>query len=190
MSRYIFASLGFRNEIIREQLQEKLDTSKRVLIIPCAASNEELTAKVEKEALCKSGFEQSKVYAFDTAKPKKYSGIFFDYIYVPGGNQYKLLSEIREYGIDKKIIIPCLEKGAAYIGISAGAYVAAQDMRYCLLLEQNDKYPLDDYTALGLIDFNVICHYNKYERETSDQVKETSGEKDIITINDDTVIEF
>lgn len=81
---------------------------------------------------------------------------FFDYIYVPGGNQYKLLSKIREYEIDKKIIIPCLEKGAAYIGISAGAYVAAQDMRYCLLLEPNDNYPLDDYTALGLVDFNVI----------------------------------
>lgn len=77
MCRYIFASLGFRNEIIREQLREKLDTSKRVLIIPCAASNEELTAKIEKEALCKAEFEQSKVYAFDTAKPNKYSGIFF-----------------------------------------------------------------------------------------------------------------
>lgn len=133
MSRYIFASLGFRNEIIREQLQEKLDTSKRVLIIPCAASNEELTAKVEKEALCKSRFEQSKIYAFDKTKPNMYPGIFCDYIYVPGGNQYKLLSEIREYEIDKKIILPCLKKGAAYIGISAGAYVATEDMRYCII---------------------------------------------------------
>ena len=190
MSRYIFASLGVRNDNIREKLRGKLDTSKRVLIIPCAASNEELTAKVEKEALCKAGFEQSKIYAFDTTKPNMYSGLFFDYIYVPGGNQYKLLSEIRAYEIDKKIIMPCLEKGAVYVGISAGAYVAAQDMSYCLLLEQNARYPLDDYAALGLIDFNVICHYNKYEREISDQVKEKSGEKDIITINDDTVIEF
>ena len=104
MSRYIFASLGVRNEIIREKLREKLDTSKRVIIIPCAASSEELTAKFEKEALCKSGFEQSKVYTFDTTKPNKYSGILFDYIYVPGGNQYKLLSEIREFEIDKYFI--------------------------------------------------------------------------------------
>lgn len=190
MSRYIFASLGVRNEIIREQLREKLDTSKRVLIIPCAASNEELTAKVEKEALCKSGFEQSKVYAFDTTKLNMYSGIFFDYIYVPGGNQYKLLSEIREYDIAKKIILPCLEKGAVYIGISAGAYVATEDIRYCLLFEPNDKYPLDNYAALGLVDFNVICHYNKYSSEIYNQLKEKSDGKEVITINDDMVIEF
>lgn len=190
MSRYIFASLGVRNELIREKLREKLDTSKRVLIIPCAASNEELTAKVEKEAFCKSGFEQSKIYAFDTAKPNKYSGIFFDYIYIPGGDQYKLLSEIKEHEIDKKIIIPCLEKGATYIGISAGAYVAAQDMRYCLLLEPNDRYPLDDYIALGLVDCNVICHYDKYGSDIYNHVKEASGGKDIITIDDDMVVEF
>lgn len=110
MSRFIFASMGVRNDIIREKLSSKLDTSKRVLIIPCAASNEELTAKAEKEAFCKLGFDRDKIYAFDITKPNKYFGICFDYIYVPGGNQYKLLSEIREHEIDKKIIIPCLEK--------------------------------------------------------------------------------
>ena len=58
MSRFIFASMGVRN-IIREKLSSNLDTTKRVLIIPCAASNEELTAKAEKEAFCKLGFDQN-----------------------------------------------------------------------------------------------------------------------------------
>ena len=34
MSRFIFASMGVRNDIIREKLSSKLDTSKHVLIIP------------------------------------------------------------------------------------------------------------------------------------------------------------
>lgn len=62
-------------------------------------------------------------------------------------------------------------------GISAGAYVATENMHYCLLFEKNDKYPLDDYSALGLVEFNIICHYNKYGNEICDQVKETSEEK-------------
>lgn len=162
MSGFIFASMGVRNDIIREKLSSKLDTSKRVLIIPCAASNEELTAKTEKEAFGKLGFDRNKIYAFDITKPNKYFGIRFDYIYIPGGNQYKLLSEIREHEIDKKIIMPCLEKGAAYIGIS----------------------------ALGLVEFNIICHYNNYGNEIYDQVKARSDSKKVITIEDDMIFEF
>lgn len=85
-------------------------TLKRVLIIPCAASNEELTAKVEKETFCKLGFDRNKIYAFDITKPNKYSIILFDYIYVSGGNQYKLLSALSKHEINNKIIIPCLKK--------------------------------------------------------------------------------
>ncbi len=59
MSRFIFSSMGVRNDIISEKLSSKLDTSKRVLIIPCAASNQELTANAEKEAFCKLGFDQN-----------------------------------------------------------------------------------------------------------------------------------
>lgn len=168
----------------------KWSVTKRVLIIPCAASNEELTAKTEKEAFGKLGFDRNKIYAFDITKPNKYFGIRFDYIYIPGGNQYKLLSEIREHEIDKKIIMPCLEKGAAYIGISAGAYVATENMHYCLLFEPNDKYPLDDYSALGLVEFNIICHYNKYGNEIYNQVKEKFDSKEVITIEDDMIFEF
>lgn len=189
MSRFIFASMGVRNDIIREKLSSKLDTSKRVLIIPCAASNEELTAKTEKEAFGKLGFDRNKIYAFDITNPNKYFGIRFDYIYIPGGNQYKLLSEIREHEIDKKIIMPCLEKGAAYIGISAGAYAATENMHYCLLFEPNDKYHLDDYSALGLVEFNIICHYNNYGNEIYDRVKERSDSKEVITIEDDMIFE-
>lgn len=110
MSRFIFASMGVRNDIIREKLSSKLDTSKRVLIIPCAASNEELTAKAEKEAFCKLGFDRNKIYAFDITKPNKYFGICFDYTYVTGRKQYKLLSALSKHEINKKIIIPCLKK--------------------------------------------------------------------------------
>ncbi len=56
-------------------------------------------------------------------------------------------------------------------------------------LSQNDKYPLDDYSALGLVEFNIICHYNKYGNEIYDQVKERSDSKEVITIEDDMIFE-
>lgn len=111
MSRYIFASLGVRNEIIRKKLRGKLDTSKRVLIIPCAASNEDLTAKVEKEALCKSGFEKSKVYTFDTTKPNMHSGIFFDYIYVPGAISISCYRKSESMKLLRRSFCHVLKKG-------------------------------------------------------------------------------
>lgn len=80
-------------------------------------------------------------------------------IHVEGGNTFYLLKVIRETGFGEVLKI-LLDKGLAYVGSSAGAYVM------CPTIEVSDwdetgrnRFGITDFTALGYVPFSLKVHY-------------------------------
>lgn len=82
-----------------------------------------------------------------------------DAIYVKGGNCFYLLNAMRKSGFDK-IVNKLLNKGAIYVGESAGAYVACPTIEMAHWKHQDrDIVGLSDLTGLGIVPFLVSAHY-------------------------------
>ena len=85
-----------------------------------------------------------------------------DYIYVSGGNTFYLLQELQRTGADK-LIIEEVNKGKLYIGESAGAIIASNNIEYAKGMDSVKKAPnLQDYNALGLVEFYPLPHFNSF----------------------------
>lgn len=82
-----------------------------------------------------------------------------DFIYITGGNTFYLLQELKRTGADK-LIKTEINSGKLYIGESAGAIVASPNIEYAKAMDTIKKAPdLENYEALGLVDFYTVPHY-------------------------------
>ncbi len=88
-----------------------------------------------------------------------------DIIYVQGGNTFYLLKCIKESGFEK-VAREMLERGAIYIGVSAGSYVACPTIEMAEWKHQDKNFVgLIDLTAMNLVPFLVVAHYRPEYRE-------------------------
>lgn len=161
----MFSSFGFRSQIMREKFskiipQGRALKEKNCLIIPYAGFNTERTIELEKCGLIEFGFDKEKIIS---AKDDMLTNPSFvpDYIYVPGGDPFKLLSEIRKRKLYSRIRRLVLTNKTSYIGVSAGAYIASKSIEYVKQLEDDD-YEENEYRALGLVSNPIICHSDHY----------------------------
>jgi len=91
-------------------------------------------------------------------------------IYVDGGNTFYLQRHILESSF-WKVIDPYLEKGCLYVGASAGAIVACNNIRTALWKGWDDPsvagkdFEWNDQTLSGrkLQDYSIFMHYNEAE---------------------------
>lgn len=151
----ILTSYGFRVPVVAEKLRRLVETkNKTVLVVPFAAFNNESCAKREKEGLTEFGFEAESIFVYDKENPENNKKA--DYVYVPGGNTFKLLYEMKQCGAIE-VIRDMVKSGSTYIGASAGAEAATVDIEYVTALEDNN-YQFDDYRALGFTDDIIIPH--------------------------------
>jgi dipeptidase E len=75
-----------------------------------------------------------------------------------GGNTYYLLYHMKKSGFDT-LLPSLLKRGMIYVGSSAGSCVCSPDISY--VKDQDDPAmapELTDYTALGLVDFEIYPH--------------------------------
>ena len=79
-----------------------------------------------------------------------------------------------------------LDRGTIYIGVSAGADLATEDIEYVLELEDNN-HAAKSFAALNLLPEAILCHYDHYFYATLKTVREVS-QKEVLTIRDDQVI--
>ena len=156
----ILTSYGFRSPIVSEKLKNIIDPKgKTVLIVPFAGFNNESCARRETEGLIEFGFAADSIFVYDKEVPENNKRA--DYIFVPGGNTFKLLYEARQCGA-LEVIGRMVEEGSAYIGASAGAELATTNIEYVTMLEDNN-YELESFDALGFIDDVVIPHSDQRE---------------------------
>ena len=190
--KMIFSSFGFNSPVSREKFakvipqDEKLQ-EKTCLVIPYAGFDVEKTFEREQEGLVNFGFDSDKVVFV-----RSHSDIahcFPDYIYVPGGDPFKLLNSIREKELLHDITECVRDKGAVYIGVSAGADIATESIEYVMQLEDNNVIRDKRFGALGLINESILCHYDHYSYSTLKACEEISG-RSVMTINDDQLLMF
>lgn len=141
---------------------EKDLEGKTVTFIPTASKVEKVVfyVKAGRTALEKMGLtidelDISTATTDETATKIKKN----DFIYITGGNTFYLLQELKRTGADK-LIKTEINSGKLYIGESAGAIVASPNIEYVKAMDTIKKAPdLENYEALGLVDFYTVPHY-------------------------------
>lgn len=84
-----------------------------------------------------------------------------DYIYVTEGNTFEILAAMKQGGFFKAMR-KAVSNGAVYIGASAGAMIAGQDIALAAEFDEN-HVQLQDLEALKLFQGTVIPHYTESE---------------------------
>ena len=182
----ILGSYGFSYPAARNKL-EKLTAGKhgKMLIIPLACSQEKEVGEYERDCAALSGFNKDKILVFDKNDPEKYTNENYAYITVLGGNTFKLLYSVKKYGLDS-FIRQQVKNGAVYLGFSAGAYLACDNIEYVKLFDDKNHITNGDFKALGLTDKYVLCHYDFRGPAEIKMCRSFIGdETELITINND-----
>lgn len=187
----LFSSYGFCSPIMREKFalaipRNKFLKRKSCLIIPYAGYNTEKTAEREKQGLIEFGFNPDNIYVSDD---NGISGCESpDSIYVVGGDPFKLLDIVKKNSLIEKIRNSVIEKHSVYIGVSAGAYLATNNIKYITQVEDNNAIN-DSFNALDLVPTNILCHYDHYSYSTLKACEEV-GVRQCITIRDDQLLMY
>ena len=83
-----------------------------------------------------------------------------DAVYVEGGNTFYLLKAVRESGFDQ-VIKKLIERGVAYVGSSAGSYIACPTIEMSTWKkpgEEKNNFGVTDLTAMNLVPFLLKAH--------------------------------
>jgi len=142
---------------------QSLDLSKPVLYIPIAINTEKhpysgCLAWI-KDNFKPLGFENFVMWTEDDLR-KKTENDFKEFggIYIGGGNTFKLLKELKEFGTFN-IIKKFANGNVPIYGGSAGAGILARTVIPALSADLNDV-GLADFSALNLLnDYDIWCHY-------------------------------
>ncbi|MCH5321885.1 MAG: Type 1 glutamine amidotransferase-like domain-containing protein [Eubacterium sp.] len=166
MKNILLTSNGLSSQKIKLAFKElfiKPIESISVLFVPTASRTADEMIYVNKSysELIEAGVKEDNVVWFDINTVNETSKYFetVDCIFVCGGNTYYLLSKLREFGLDNKIV-RAVEKGTVYVGVSAGSVIASPAINHIDFLDEND-IGLSDLNALKLIDKYVVPHYEK-----------------------------
>ncbi len=94
-----------------------------------------------------------------------------------------MLNAARESGFDSLVKEP-LERGALYVGASAGSYIVCPTIEMATWKHQDvyGHYGVDDLKGLNLVPFLVTAHYiPEYESIISEKIKTSKYPVKILT---------
>ncbi len=168
-----------------------IDKSKPILYVPLAMAKEKYDScylwfqeeikkiNIDKFEMVTSALELSEKNFHD------YSALF-----IGGGNTYKLLAEIKQYGNYEKIV-NYLNNDGLIFGSSAGAIIFGKDINSCLLDDENN-INLKDTVGFNLLnDYSILCHLTKNNLEKNcSYLKEYSQTTKVIYLPEEDVIEL
>jgi dipeptidase E len=99
-------------------------------------------------------------FDFDTDDPELL--LQYDVIEINGGNPFYLLAAIKK--ATAETLIKRISKEKLLIGISAGSIIMQKDMNLIAEFtpEMNDTVNLPDFSALGIVDVQIIPHYHRF----------------------------
>lgn len=189
--KLILSSCDFRNERSRAAIHRNLpkDISDcRVLFFPNEKATIEAIHSGKYDYRMQSfGFTENNIHIFDYTNPEMFNNLDIDVIYISGGNTFATLERIRSCEFDTEIV-RYVKSGVTYIGGSAGAHIASQNIEH---VSAFDPVPegMTEFSGLGLFDGILICHYTEERKALYDRLK-ADGKNNIyaLTDNDSLVI--
>ena len=167
MKNIVLTSCGFRNEEFKNKFyelipKEELET-KKLLYITTAVDGEKDGNKdwVTKEykTILDLGIKESNITEYKIGNEINID--YYDIIYMMGGNTIYLLDMVRKYNFGE-VIKDFLNQGKIYIGSSAGSQILGSTINLNAIYEDN-FVGMTDFTALGLINKEIVPHANKKE---------------------------
>jgi len=185
MKKLLLTSDGLSTEKIRKEflkLVGKPAINIKVLYIPTAANVSENKSYVEidKKNIFSVGISENNFIEFDLDNLGRNANFDeIDAIFIEGGNTYYLLKRVRETGFDK-VLIKLLNRGAVYVGISAGSILAGPDIS---ISQKENQFGLTDFTGLNLTNRAISPHFQKKERGIINSFEERTNHK-ALPLND------
>lgn len=155
----------------------KSPSESQLAFITTASKVEDDTSYVEKDRreLIASGFKIEEVDIEGKSEPLLREILSkFDVIFVEGGNTFYLLKAVKESGFDK-VVKELIQKGIVYVGVSAGTIISGPSIETSTWLGNDSNIVgLKDLTAMNLVDFNFVVHYEqKQENLISNKIAQS-----------------
>ena len=152
----LISSFGLCSPIVAEKAKRYIEPgNKKVLVVPFAGFDNTKTSNREIiNGLVPFGFERDKIDVCSEFTAEQLKGRKYDWIYVPGGNPFKLLVELKDYKI-KNILREMVVGGCNYFGISSGADLLSNDLSYLKIVD-DCNYVLDSYEGLGILKRKIL----------------------------------
>ena len=176
MKNIILTSCGirdndFKNEFYNIIPKEKLK-SKKVLYITTAVDGEKDDNKdwviKEYNTILDLGINESNITEYKIGNEINIDD--YDIIYMMGGNTIYLLDMVRKHNFGS-VIKKFINDGKIYIGSSAGSQILGSTISLNAIYEDN-FVNMTDFTALGIVDKEVVPHANKKEELLKDVNRE------------------
>ena len=167
MNNIVLTSCGIRNEDFKNRFYEIVSKdelkNKKVLYITTAIDGEKDDDKdwacEEYKTILDLGISEENITEYKIGNNINID--HFDIIYMMGGNTIYLLDMIRKYNFGE-VIKDFINKGKIYIGSSAGSQILGTTIELNAIYEDN-FVDMTDFTALGIVDGEVVPHANKKE---------------------------
>ena len=188
MNNIVLTSCGFRDDNLKNKFYKIISKNelknKKLLYITTAIDGEKSANKdwviEEYNSLINLGIKESNITEYKIGNKVNIDD--YDIIYMMGGNTIYLLYMIRKYNFDKEII-DFINKGKLYIGSSAGSQILGSTIKLNAIYEDN-FVGMTDFTALGIIDKEIVPHANKKE----DLLKDINKEELLLLYDGDGII--
>lgn len=162
----ILSSCDFSHQASRQCIIEQLGlplSHCRVLFIPNEkATSENIRGGKYHDRLVGYGFTRENIHVFDPACAAQFRALDPDAIYISGGNTFLTLRMLRACGFDRDIV-RYVRAGVTYIGGSAGAHIASQDVSHVAAFDTPPD-GMTDFRGLALFDGVLVCHYTDERR--------------------------
>ena len=183
MNNIVLTSCGIRNEEFKNKFYKIISKdelkNKKVLYITTAVDgekddNKDWVAK-EYKTILDLGIDESNIVEYKIGNDINIDD--FDIIYMMGGNTIYLLDMIRKYNFGE-VIKDFINRGKKYIGSSSGSQILGTTIDLNAIYEDN-FVNMKDFTALGVVDGEVVPHANKKE-----ELINNSNREDLILLYD------
>ncbi len=184
--KLILSSSDFRNDnakkTIIDNLSKPIEQCKLLFFPNEKATYETIHSEKYFLRMQEFGFARDNITVFDYYNAQQFIDLDLDVIYISGGNTFATLKRIKDCDFDKEII-RYVKSGVIYIGGSAGAHIATQNIEHIAAF---DSIPdgMNDFNGLGLFDGILTCHYTEERKALYDKLK-AEGKYKVYALKDD-----
>ena len=183
MNNIVLTSCGFRDEELKNKFYKIIPKeeliNKKVLYITTAVDGEKNNNKdwviKEYNTILDLGIKEENITEYKIGNKLNIDD--YDIIYMMGGNTIYLLDMVRKYNFGE-VIKEFINKGKIYIGSSAGSQILGSTINLNAIYEDN-FVNMTDFTALGIVDKEIVPHANKKE-----ELIKNSKREDLILLYD------
>lgn len=188
--KLFLTSAGFTNKKISDlflkELGKKPEDSRGLMVSAKSPEKEHWVMESKKE-LENLGFSDLRIANLNDLVDTEKLGDF-DFLYICGGNTFHILDRMRKTGMDK-FIKEQVEKGAIYVGVSAGSILAGKNIEVAGWGSEGDtnEINLKDLTGFGFTDIAILPHFHEGVRGEAEEFKKKS-KFPVIILSDDQAV--